>query len=93
MKEETVASIKMLALADPETSEAQVDAIVQACRTEASGKNKAEVISADDAREMLGVSRVTMSNWCRSGKLHPIRVSARIFRFAKDEIESIAYGR
>lgn len=89
MKQETISSIVMLAKADPEATPEQVQHIMRACRAKEFHR---ELLDSETARKILGVSRVTMSKWVRTAKLHPVRVSARIYRYDKNEIESIAYG-
>lgn len=89
MKPETLSSIQMLASADPEVSKEQVQHIMRACRATVHHR---ELISSRMAREMLGVSRVTMSKWVKTCKLHPVRVSSHIYKYDKNEIEGIAYG-
>ena len=89
MKPETIASIKLLASADPETTREQVQHILRACHTT---QQHRELIDSRTAREILGVSRVTMSKWVKACKLHPVRVSSRIYKYDKNEIEGIAYG-
>lgn len=89
MKPETIASIRLLASADPETTPEQVQHILRACHTT---QHHRELIDSRTAREMLGVSRVTMSKWVKACKLHPVRISHHIYKYDKNEIEGIAYG-
>ena len=89
MRPETMASIKMLAAADPETTAEQVQHIMRACRATQPHR---DLLDSKTARAMLGVSRVTVSKWIKAGKLHPVRVSSRIYKYDKNEIEGIAYG-
>ena len=89
MRPETITSIKMLAAADPEATPEQVQHIVRVCRATVHHR---ELIDSKTARAILGVSKVTMCNWVRNCKLHPVRVSSRIYKYDKNEIEGIAYG-
>ena len=89
MRPETIASIKLLASADPETTPEQVQHILRACHTT---QHHRELIDSRTAREILGVSRVTMSKWVKVRKLHPVRISHHIYKYDKGEIEGIAYG-
>lgn len=89
MRPETLSSITMLAKADPEVTHEQVQHIVRACRET---EHHRDLIDSATARRILGVSKVTMCKWVRSSKLHPVRISSRIYKYDKNEIEGIAYG-
>ncbi len=93
MRSETIASIVMLAEADPGATPEIVEAIKEAC-SPSRRRGNPELIGGDEARAILGgISKVTLSNWVKRGKVKPIRVSRRIYKYDKGEIEDLAYGR
>jgi len=87
MKPETIASIRMLAAADPEVDNATIARIVAACEK---STVKRELITTDEVMKILGVSRFTIWKWVKANKIHPIHYSERTRRFDKAEIISFA---
>ncbi len=47
---------------------------------------KTEYLTRKDTAELLGVSLVTIHDWCKKGILKPYRIGSRI-RFKRKEIE------
>lgn len=87
MKHETIASIRMLASADPEVDNATLARIVAACEQ----KNvKRELITSKDVCARLGFSRVTLWKYIKRGAIHPIYYSPRLVKYDKHEIEAFA---
>ncbi len=91
MRNETIASIRMLATADPEATPEIVDAIVKACTP--AKRERRELIDGNTVRAMIGISKVTLSKWVKLGRINPIRVSRRIYKYDKQQIELLAYGQ
>lgn len=88
MLESTIATIRMLAEADPETDAETVSRIVAACKPQ---RKRRDLINAKEACSILGLgSRMTLYNWMKRGIVHPIRFTARKVRYDRYEIESIA---
>ena len=48
------------------------------------------MINAKRAMEILEVSRPTLAEYCKTGKLTEIKLSSRKTRFYEDEIENFA---
>jgi predicted DNA-binding transcriptional regulator AlpA len=44
------------------------------------------LISASDAKKILGIGTTTLYKLCRSGSLHPVMLSRRCTRFRVSEI-------
>jgi predicted DNA-binding transcriptional regulator AlpA len=87
MKPETIASIRMLASADPEVDAATIARIVAACEK---STVKRELISTNEVVKILGVSRLTIWKYVKAKKIHPIYYSNRLRKFDKAEIISFA---
>lgn len=87
MKPETIASIRMLASADPEVDNATIARIVAACEK---STVKRELITTEEVMKILGVSRFTIWRYVKEEKIHPIYYSERIRKFDKAEIISFA---
>jgi len=45
------------------------------------------LLKPDDVAEALGVSRVQVYRWVRSGRLECVRLGSRIIRFRGDQVE------
>jgi hypothetical protein len=95
MRSETIASIRMLASADPEATPEIVDAIIEACKPQKQVRR--DLIDGQTARAIIGgarpISKVTLSKWVKKGKVRPVRVSPRIYKYDRHEIELLAYGQ
>ena len=87
MLESTIATIQMIATADPETDAATVARIVAVCKAK---RPKSDLITAQTVADILGVSRQTVYIYTVSGKLHPIRHSKRKVRYDRNEVEAFA---
>ena len=87
MKPETIASIRMLASADPDADNATVARIVAACEQK---PTKRELITSKDVCARLGFSRITLWKYIKRGVIHPIYYSPRLVKFDKMEIECFA---
>lgn len=93
MREATIQTIQMIAKADPECTDEVLAALARACQPQPQPRSKRrEMISSREARELLGVNRVTMCKWVAAGKIHPARLSRNYFRYDRQEIEDLAYG-
>ncbi len=46
----------------------------------------------EQVAEMLHVTLATLHNWCRQGRLHPVKVNGRVL-FAEDEINNLLNRR
>ena len=87
MLESTIATIRMLAAADPETDDATVERIVAACKR----SQKPVLITSKEACSILGgITRMTLFHWTKKGILHPVRYSAKSMRYDRNEVELIA---
>lgn len=52
-----------------------------------SGKTKLRLLSSHEVMETLNISRPTLREYVRQGKIKPIRYSSRKVRYDADEIE------
>ena len=84
----------MLIQADPETTPDQLEQIERVC----TGRRirKRDLIDGNTARLLIGggqrpISRVTLSKWVKNGVINPVRISRRIVRYDRNEIEKLAY--
>lgn len=94
MRAETIASIKMLIKADPDTTPELLEQIERICTGRRSSKR--DLIDGNTARLLIGggqrpISRVTLSKWVKNGVITPVRISRRIVRYDRNEIEKLAY--
>lgn len=53
-------------------------------------KNKLQgsVISNEEIRDVLNISRVTVYRWCKKGILKPLKIGGRVY-FKKKDIEKL----
>jgi excisionase family DNA binding protein len=51
-----------------------------------------ELVNFSEAAQLLGVSRPTIYDWIKKGRLHPIRLADRRF-LAKSEVLQVKEGR
>ncbi len=51
---------------------------------------KSRLITSKEACEILGISKPTLSDWAKKGRITPIRRSARSIRYAAAEVERLA---
>jgi len=53
-------------------------------------KNKLQgsVISNEEIRDVLNISRVTVHRWCKKGILKPLKIGGRVY-FKKKDIEKL----
>ena len=93
MKKETINSIRILAAADPTVTPEQVENIVRACEVKQVHR---QLITGNEARQIIGgerpISKVTLGKWIKQGKVTPVKISRRIYRYDRLEIERLAYG-
>ncbi|MGE4300945.1 MAG: helix-turn-helix transcriptional regulator [Victivallaceae bacterium] len=87
MKESTLETIRMVAKNDPEITEGQLTAIIRACKTATARK----LINAKEAMRRLEISRPTLRQYVRLGKLHEIKPSPRKTRFDIAEVERLFF--
>jgi excisionase family DNA binding protein len=52
-------------------------------------KKEKKLLAGSEVRAMLGVSKRTLYNWCRKGKLKYIRLPSGHKRYFRSEIEAI----
>lgn len=92
MRDATIQSIKMLAQADPEATPEIIEAVVNAC-TATGAKQRRELIDSATARAIIGISKVTLSHWVKAGRITPVKISKRIYKYDKAQIEALAFGQ
>lgn len=90
MRDATIESIRMLAQADPETTKETIDAIISACK--GTGRRR-ELIDGTAVRQIIGISKVTLSHWVKAGRITPVKISKRIYKYDKKQIETLAFGQ
>lgn len=94
MKNSTVETLTAIAKADTETTPEQIKAILQICKSPTPRRN---LIPAREACRILGdaegkaISRVTLRNYVKRGRLAEVRLSERKIRFDLQEVERLAY--
>lgn len=89
MLDATVATIKTIAENDPESTPEQIKSILGACKAPIARR---KLITAGRAMEILEISRPTLREYARAGKLSEVRMSPRKVRFDLAEIERLAYN-
>jgi len=52
-------------------------------------KKEKELLSSKEVRNMLGISKVTLYNWSKQGKLRFVRLPSGHKRYFRSEIEAI----
>jgi excisionase family DNA binding protein len=52
-------------------------------------KKEKDLLSSKEVRNMLGISKTTLYNWCKQGKLRYIRLPSGHKRYFRSEIEAI----
>lgn len=94
MKNSTVETIVAIAKTDTETTPEQIKAILRICKSPTPRRN---LIPPREACQILGdaegkpISRVTLRNYVKRGRLAEVRLSERKIRFDLDEVEQLAY--
>lgn len=88
MKPTTLELIKTVLNGDDTLSPAEVDNIIRKLGRKESTKRN--LIQAKEAMTILNVSRPTLLNWVKEGKLTQINFSCRRVRFDADEVRALA---
>ena len=89
LSEKTIGFIRQILNGDSDVTQPEKEQIMKACKS----RPKRNLISAKAAMEMLQVSRPTLREYVKQGKLRQINLSARKVRFDLNEIEQLAsYG-
>ncbi len=89
LSEKTIGFIRQILDGDSDVTQPEKEQIMKACKS----RPKRNLISAKAAMEMLQVSRPTLREYVKQGKLRQINLSARKVRFDLNEIEQLAsYG-
>ena len=92
MRQSTIDTIEAVVKSDAETSQDAareiMRAILRACRAPIAAQRKK--IPAQRAMEILDVSRPTLTEYVKRGKLHCVKTSPRKTRFFLDEVEELA---
>jgi len=52
-------------------------------------KKEKDLLSSKEVRNMLGISKATLYNWCKEGKLNYVRLPSGHKRYFRHEIENI----
>jgi excisionase family DNA binding protein len=52
-------------------------------------KKEKDLLSSKEVRNMLGISKTTLYNWCKQGKLRFVRLPSGHKRYFRSEIEAI----
>jgi len=88
MQKETLVTIQTILKTDPEITEGQLTAIIRACKSSPFRK----LINAKEAMRRLEISRPTLRQYVRLGKLHEIKPSPRKTRFDLYEVEHLLFN-
>lgn len=51
------------------------------------------LLTQDQVAGMLGCSRRTLEKWVREGRIEPVRFSARMVRYTRDDVEAFIARR
>jgi excisionase family DNA binding protein len=52
-------------------------------------KKEKDLLSSKEVRNMLGISKATLYNWCKQGRLRFVRLPSGHKRYFRVEIEAI----
>ena len=89
MKKETMELIGKVLMSDESVSPEMRDYIIKAAQKSVP---KRKLLTAKEAQEVLGISRVTLREYARRGVLSQINISRRKVRFDEQEVYRLAYS-
>lgn len=89
MEQNVISMVERLLLTDRSVTDDQRKAVLAACQ---SGYRKRKLVTAKEAMKMLQISRPTLRQWCREGKLSQVVYSPRKIRFDSGEIERLMFN-
>lgn len=89
MKKETMELIGKVLMSDESVSPEMRDYILKAAQKSVP---KRRLLTAKEAQEVLGISRVTLREYARKGALSQINISSRKVRFDEQEVYRLAYS-
>ena len=89
MKTSTIELIKNVLMGDETLSPEMRDYIMRATQKSVP---KRKLLTAKEAQEVLGISRVTLREYARRGVLSQINISSRKVRFDEQEVYRLAYS-
>ena len=89
MKKDTIDLIEKVLMSDESVSPEMRDYIIRAAQKSVP---KRRLLTAKEAQEVLGISRVTLREYVRKGALSQINFSSRKVRFDEQEVYRLAYS-
>ena len=89
MKTTTIELIRNVLMGDETVPPEMMDYILKAAQK---AVPRRKLMTAKEAQEVLGISRVTLRDYARKGALSQINISSRKVRFDEQEVYRLAYS-